>query len=105
MRHSPEYQAALSSVRQLKAELAAMKREDRQAIKLIRKSSWLADQSIHPDLAEALALLRDKNLEWSSDFEDVKEPLASLLAKANYYPSLQPLVVELASKLVFGADD
>jgi membrane-bound lytic murein transglycosylase MltF len=105
MRNSPEYQAALASVQEMKAELNKMKREDRAAVKLIRKSAWLAHQQIHPDLAEALALLQDKNLEWSSDINDIKQPLATLLAKANYYPSLQPLVLELATKLVFGEDD
>lgn len=104
MRHTPEYQAALSSIRALQSELKQMRKEDKQAQRFLRKASQLTYQATTPDTAEALALLADTNLEWSSDLEDIKTELANLIKQATLYPSLRPVADALARKIVYGED-
>jgi hypothetical protein len=56
------------------------------------------------DFPEAIALLTDKNLIWSQDFEIIREKVASLMAKAweMEYSGLEPELGELAFYLVRG---
>jgi len=50
---------------------------------------------------EAVELLRDKNLVWSSDIEDIKENLAQLLlASAAQGDIMQSIADNLAKKII-----
>ena len=100
--HTPEYYAALAELGRLRTEVRKMAREDRQAQRFIRKADKLTFEGIHPDTAQALALLGDSNLEWSSDLQDCKEELADLLRHASFYPTLSPIAQQLSAKLVYG---
>jgi hypothetical protein len=104
MIQSPEYYAALAELGRLRAEVRKMAREDRRAQRFMRQADKLSFEGIHPDTAQALALLGDSNLEWSSDLQDCKEELADLLRHASFYPTLKPLVQQLSAKLVYGED-
>lgn len=56
------------------------------------------------EIEQAVALLRDDNLVWSSDFETMRKSLADLLEKANdidfAVASLEPEIGDLAIKLL-----
>ena len=56
------------------------------------------------DFNKALALLDDKNLVWSEDFESIRKNLARLMAKAweMEYHSLEPELGDIALNLVRG---
>ncbi len=57
---------------------------------------------ITPEIQEALDLLRDENLVWSSDIEDIKLDLANLLLVcAAQGDILQTLANSLAKKIVY----
>jgi hypothetical protein len=52
---------------------------------------------------EAVELLKDKNLVWSSDLEDIKDNLANLLlASAAQGDIMQTLADNLAKKIIQG---
>lgn len=54
------------------------------------------------EIVEAVDLLRDPNLVWSSDVEDIREDLANLLlASATQNTMLEFLAHNLAKKLVY----
>jgi hypothetical protein len=54
------------------------------------------------DINQAVKLLEDDNLVWSSDLEIIRRNLASLLAKANSldYAGLEPEIGDLALNLI-----
>jgi hypothetical protein len=54
------------------------------------------------DISQAVKLLEDDNLVWSSDLEIIRRNLASLLEKANSldYAGLEPEVGDLALNLI-----
>jgi hypothetical protein len=56
------------------------------------------------EIEQAVALLRDDNLVWSSDFEAMRKSLADLLEKASdidfAVASLEPEIGDLAIKLL-----
>jgi hypothetical protein len=56
------------------------------------------------ELAQAVELLEDENLVWSSDFESIRKNLAGLLAKAQLieYSLLEPEIGDLALNLIRG---
>jgi hypothetical protein len=54
------------------------------------------------EISEALELLRDENLVWSSDFEDVRLDLANLiLVSAAQGDMMQSLADTIAKKIVY----
>lgn len=56
------------------------------------------------EIVEAVDLLRDPNLVWSSDVEDIREDLANLLlASATQNTMLEFLAHNLAKKLVYSS--
>lgn len=54
------------------------------------------------EIFEAIALLKDKNLVWSSDFEAIRPQLTDLLARSLDYEfgELEPEIGDLALKLI-----
>lgn len=54
------------------------------------------------EIFDAIALLKDKNLVWSSDFEAIRPQLADLFARSLDYEfgELEPEIGDLAIKLV-----
>lgn len=54
------------------------------------------------DIQAAISLLKDDNLVWSADFEQVRKNLAGLLVKATQveYHHLEPEITELALHLI-----
>ena len=51
-------------------------------------------------LATAAHLLNDDHLVWSADFEAIREPLAKLLNQAATSVARNPVIVEIADKLL-----
>lgn len=56
------------------------------------------------ELDEAISLLRDENLVWSSDMNDIRGELANLLEMAQCEPIFRSFAVVLAHKLLNGGD-
>lgn len=58
------------------------------------------------EFSEALELLNDDNLVWSSDFEAIRKNLARLMAKAweMEYAVMEPEIGDLALNLVRGTN-
>ena len=54
------------------------------------------------EISQAILLLKDDNLVWSSDFEGIRTHLAGLLERAlqNEYHYLEPEIGDLALKLI-----
>lgn len=52
------------------------------------------------DISEAVILLRDENLVWSSELEQIRLELASLLELSQAYPALSPLAEGLSKRLI-----
>jgi hypothetical protein len=58
------------------------------------------------DFKQAIALLRDNNLVWSSDFDDIRLRLADLLtAKVSLGASNHPAIIELVQTLIAEEND
>lgn len=51
-------------------------------------------------LTTAAALLEDRHLIWSADFEAIREPLGQLLKHAALYGAFSPVILEIADKLL-----
>jgi hypothetical protein len=105
MIHTPEYQAALAHVRKLNKDVKALRKQDKEAQKFIRKADRLTGEGMAPAALEALRLLTDDSLEWSSDFQAINFELAKLIRYASAYPSLKPIVVELCEKLLYSDEE
>ena len=56
-------------------------------------------------ITEAIALLRDENLVWSSDMNDIREELADLLIVCQGEPMFRTFAVVLAHKLLNGGGE
>jgi hypothetical protein len=54
------------------------------------------------EISQAILVLKDDNLVWSSDFEGIRKHLAGLLERAlqNEYHYLEPEIGDLALKLI-----
>ena len=57
------------------------------------------------EINEAVALLRDDNLVWSSDMDDIREELADLLIVCQGEPMFRTFAVVLAHKLLTGGGE
>ncbi len=58
------------------------------------------------DFKQAIALLRDNNLVWSSDFDDIRLDLADLLtAKIGLGSANHPALIELVQNLIAEEND
>ena len=96
---SLEYQAALAELRRVHRNLRQMRRDDKQVQRIIKKIGELSQSDFDSNTAEAIWLLKDPNLEWSSDMNDIREPMAELIKAAYFYPTLRPLAVQLGLEL------
>ena len=52
------------------------------------------------DINEAIHLLKDDNLVWGSELEEIRHELASLLQLSQAYPALQPIAEGLSKRLI-----
>jgi hypothetical protein len=57
------------------------------------------------EIQEAVNLLRDENLIWSSDMNDIRRELAELLIVAQSNPMFRSFAVVLAHKLLNGGGE
>jgi len=57
------------------------------------------------EILEAVELLRDENLVWSSDMNDIRRELAELLIVAQSNTMLKSFAVVLAHKLLNGGNE
>lgn len=58
------------------------------------------------DFKQAIALLRDNNLVWSSDFDDIRLDLADLLtSKVTLGSANHPALIELVQNLIAEEND
>jgi hypothetical protein len=58
------------------------------------------------DFKQAIALLRDNNLVWSSDFDDIRLDLADLLtAKIGLGSANYPALIDLVQRLIAEEND
>jgi len=58
------------------------------------------------EISQAIRLLKDENLVWSSDFETIRKPLAGMLERALQveYHYLEPEISDLAILLIKEGD-
>ena len=66
----------------------------------------MKDERIYADFKQAAALLRDNQLVWSSDFDDIRNDLANLIdANSKWGVRNNPYLVELVQKLISTEND
>jgi len=51
-------------------------------------------------IVEAVVLLRDENLVWGSELEQIRLELASLLELSRAYPAIEPVAEGLSKRLI-----
>ena len=66
----------------------------------------MKDERIYADFRQAAALLRDNQLVWSADFDDIRKDLANLIdANSKWGVRNSPHLIELVQKLIATEND